>query len=238
MPRRKRARPEPRAAAVAAAKRLQPRRVPLQERSRRRVDAILDALVELLDEGGFESITTAAIAERARIPIGSVYHFFPSKEGILAELASRKFQAVDSAFATNLAQDLERRPWRPALERAIEASVAAFRSDPAYVTVWRAMRGSPSFRAAAAASDERFTVALQALPLVASLPPQRAQVLMRTAIHIGNSFLDWILETKDAREAAGIVRELKRVMIAYLAPDLDEAAGAAADAPRRRRQNA
>jgi AcrR family transcriptional regulator len=201
--------------------RLLPRRVPLQERSRRRVDAILDALAFLLDERGFEGVTTSAIAERAGIPIGSVYHFFPSKEGILAELASRKFQAVDTALATTLARDLERQPWRPALERAIENTVAAFRSDPAYVTVWRAMRGSPSFRAAALASDERLAGAVQALPLLASIPPARAQVLTRTAIHMGNSFLDWVLETRDARDAANIVREFKRALIAYLAPDLD-----------------
>jgi AcrR family transcriptional regulator len=204
-----------------AGARLLPRRVPLQERSRRRVDAILDALALLLDERGFEGVTTSAIAERAGIPIGSVYHFFPSKEGILAELASRKFQAVDAALAATLARDLERQPWRPALERAIENTVAAFRSDPAYVTVWRAMRGSPSFRAAAVASDERLAEAVQKLPLVSSLPPARSQVLMRTAIHMGNSFLDWVLETRDPRDAANIVREFKRALIAYLAPDLD-----------------
>ena len=193
---------------MARRERLLRGRVPLQERSRRRVDAILDALALLLDERGFEGVTKSGDRrERAGIPIGSVYHFFPSKEGILAELASRKFQAVDAALTSTLARDLERQPWRPALERAIEAAVAAFRSDPAYVTVWRAMRSSPSFRAAAVASDQRPAQASQALPLIKALPPAQplrdgahGDPLWATRSSTGSS------RRANPREAAGIVR--------------------------------
>jgi AcrR family transcriptional regulator len=217
---------------------LLPRRRPLQERSRRRVDAILDALVSLLGERSFDEITTAGIAERAGVPIGSVYHFFPSKEGILAEVAGRKFAAVDSAFATNLARELAHKPWREALEGAVETSVAAYRSDPAYVTVWRATRTSPAFREVASASDEQLARALEALPLLASLPPQRARVLMRTAIHVANSFLDWALEANDQEQADGIVAEMKRVLVAYLGQDLDAASEPEPAPTRSRRQKA
>jgi AcrR family transcriptional regulator len=213
--------------------RLQPRRQPLQARARHRVERILDATVGLLKEHSVEDLTTAAIAERAGVPIGSVYHYFPSKEAILVELAGRKFQAVDGAFALRLGAELERRPWRRALELAVDESVAAFREDPGYVTVWRAMRSSPSFRSIGAASDEHLSRALASLPLLSRIPPARLRLAMRASIRMANSFLDWVLVTQDPRQAAAIVREMKRALIAYLAPDVDAAARAPARPPSR-----
>jgi AcrR family transcriptional regulator len=205
----------------AEQRRLSPRRQPLQARARKRVDRILEVAGRLLAERDLEALSTAEIAARAGIPIGSVYQYFPSKEAILVELAARKFQAVDTAFAEAFGRGLERMAWRSALEKTVDASVNAFRSDPAYVTVWRAMRSSPAFRSVAAANDERFAVALEAVPFVARLAPARRRVAVRTAIRIANTFLDWILETQDPRQSAAIVREMKRSLVAYLAPDLD-----------------
>jgi AcrR family transcriptional regulator len=214
-------------AAVAPEGRLQPRRQPLQARARHRVERILDVTVELLMEVSVEELTTAAIAGRAAIPIGSVYHYFPSKEAILVELAGRKFQAVDGAFAVRLGEELDRRPWRRALELAVDQSIAAFREDPGYVIVWRAMRSSLGFRSVAKASDERLVRALASIPLLTRIPPARLRLAMRSSIRIANAFLDWILDTEDPRQAAGVVREMKRALIAYLAPDLDQAERAA-----------
>jgi AcrR family transcriptional regulator len=158
------------------------------------------------------------------VPIGSVYHYFPSKDAILVELASRKFQSVDGAFALRLGRELERQSWRRALELAVDESVAAFRADPTYVTVWRAMRSSPAFRPVATESEEEFVRVLCALPLLSMLPRPRMAVATRTAIRMGNAFLDWILDTPEPRRAAAVVREMKRALVAYLAADLDEAA--------------
>ena len=102
--------------------------------------------------------------------------------------------------------------------------MAAFRSDPAYVALWQAVRASPTFRSVALDSDERFARALEVLPLLSNLPPARRYVIVRTAIRVANTFTDWVLETEDLREAAGIVREMKRALVAYLEPDLESAA--------------
>lgn len=193
-------------------------------RSRERVERILDATVKLLAARGLDLLSTAEIADRAGIPIGSIYHYFPSKEAILAEVAGRKLLAVDAAFAERFTKDLSRAPWREALERAVDASVAAFRSDPAYVALWQAVRASPAFRSVALDSDERFARALEPLPLLAHLPAARRQLILRTAIRVANTFTDWVLETEDPRVAAGIVREMKRALVAYLEPDLEGAA--------------
>jgi AcrR family transcriptional regulator len=213
---------------------LRPRRRPLQARAHRRREAILAAASALLSQRGAEGASTAAVARRAGVPIGSVYSYFPSKQAILVELASRKLGVVDDAFVARLASALERMPWRQAVADAVEGSVAAFRDDPSYVAVWRAMRSSAEFRAVAAASDERFARALAALPLVAPLPAARRLLRMRASIRIANSFLDWTLEAASPREVAAIVREMEAAIVAYLAPDLDAATRALGRKPRRR----
>jgi AcrR family transcriptional regulator len=221
--------------AAARAEKLARRRDPLQARAHEKVTRILGAAVELLEEGDTEAITTAAIARRAAVPIGSVYHYFPNREAILAELAARKFREVDGAFVTGMRESLERLPWREAVELALDASVAAFRSDPAYVAVWRAMRSSPVFRSVATASDERFARNLASLAIVARLPAARGRALMRSAIRIANAFLDWALETPDPRDAAACVREMKRAVVAYLAAELDAVARRSARPARTQR---
>lgn len=205
---------------AARQERLRPRREPLQARARARVEAILAATIDLLAHHDVEELTTAMIARRAKVPIGSVYHYFPSKEGVLAELVARTTSRVDAASVSALARELERLPWPQAIERTLERSVLAYRSDAAYVAVWRATRGTEAFREAAAASDARFAEALEALPIARGRIRPHA---LRAAIRIANAFLDWVLDTPDPRERARIVREMKRAVIAYLTPEFEEA---------------
>src|SRR5262245_23012605 len=193
------------------------RRRPLQQRSRAKVEAILTATIELLAETDLDELTTADIAARARIPIGSLYHYFPSKEGVLAELVARTTNRIDSAFAERLARDFGRLTWREAIERATDAAVHAYESDATFVAVWRASRFTPLFRDVAAAGDARFAELLSALPMAKTVRP----IAIRTAIKLANAFLDWLLETSDPKERARITCEMKQAVIAYLAPEFD-----------------
>ncbi|MGB8666049.1 MAG: TetR/AcrR family transcriptional regulator, partial [Serratia inhibens] len=68
---------------------VKPRKRPVQERSRITVDAIVQASAYILNESGWEGLTTNAIAERAGVNISSLYQFFPNKEAIINELQRR-----------------------------------------------------------------------------------------------------------------------------------------------------
>lgn len=205
------------------ATRLLPRRRPLQARARERVERILEVTASLLAGPAADTLSTAEIARRAGVPIGSVYHYFPSKEAILAELAGRKFLEVDATSARRLGKDLARMDWRRALERSIDAGVTAFRSDPVYLRLWRITRSSPAFRSVAAASDERFARSLELLPPFQELAPARRRLVVRAAIRTANAFLDWILETDDPRQVPAMVREMKRALVTYLDSALGQA---------------
>jgi AcrR family transcriptional regulator len=65
---------------------LKRRREPSQVRGHLRVKALLDATAQLLEEAGYDALTTKAIAERAETSIGSFYQFFPNRDAAVAAL--------------------------------------------------------------------------------------------------------------------------------------------------------
>jgi AcrR family transcriptional regulator len=65
------------------------RKVPLQARSRVRVANILKAAGALLGEVGYDGLSTNLIAERAQVPVGSIYQFFEGKDDIVAALVEQ-----------------------------------------------------------------------------------------------------------------------------------------------------
>lgn len=79
------------------------RRAPIQRRSAERLARILDACAELLDETGYERLSTRAVAVRAGVPIGSVYRFFGNKRAMAAALAHRNLDRYAARVAAGLA---------------------------------------------------------------------------------------------------------------------------------------
>ena len=69
-----------------AAKPLNPRKIPLQGRSRATCDAVLEAAARILELEGRQAFTTNHVAELAGISVGSLYQYFPGKEAIVAVL--------------------------------------------------------------------------------------------------------------------------------------------------------
>ena len=60
--------------------RCQGRRKPRQQRGVATRDALLDATATLLDEVGYDGLTTKEIAVRAGTSIGAFYQFFANKD--------------------------------------------------------------------------------------------------------------------------------------------------------------
>jgi len=65
------------------------RKQPVQERSTRRVERILDTCAELVAEVGYDGLTTTVLARRAGVAIGSLYQFFPDKRAVVRALTQR-----------------------------------------------------------------------------------------------------------------------------------------------------
>lgn len=70
-------------------------RAPLQERSRRTLDRILNATEALLQKAPFEALSIRDIVRRARTSTGSFYARFPAKEALLPALYARYEERLD-----------------------------------------------------------------------------------------------------------------------------------------------
>ncbi len=72
------------------------KREPRQERGQRRVDEILDATEALILEIGAAACSIQELANRSGASVGSIYHFFPTKEAIFDALRERYFLEAQS----------------------------------------------------------------------------------------------------------------------------------------------
>jgi AcrR family transcriptional regulator len=80
---------------------------PLQDRSRRTYEAILEATEALLREKSFEEITVLEIVRTGGVSIGSFYARFASKESLLPVLYQRYEERI-SKRAAELSGEIER----------------------------------------------------------------------------------------------------------------------------------
>lgn len=79
------------------------RKQPQQARSSQLVAAILQAAVQVLSREGAQRFTTARVAERAGVSVGSIYQYFPNKAAILFRLQHDEWQATSTQLRLILA---------------------------------------------------------------------------------------------------------------------------------------
>lgn len=96
------------------------RKQPKQARSAELVSVILSAAVQVLTKEGAARFTTARVAEKAGVSIGSLYQYFPNKAAILFQLQKDEWRQT-----AGMLQDLLEDDRKPPLER-LRALVHSF----------------------------------------------------------------------------------------------------------------
>lgn len=131
--------------------RISSRKQPKQARSTELVAAILEAAVQVLTKEGAARFTTARVADKAGVSVGSVYQYFPNKAAILFRLQSDEWRQT-----TDLLRAILEDSGRPPLER-LRALVHAFvRSECEEATMRTALNdAAPLYRDAPEAQEAR-----------------------------------------------------------------------------------
>ncbi|MFT3691262.1 TetR/AcrR family transcriptional regulator [Paenirhodobacter sp.] len=105
---------------------VKPRKIPRQSRAQATGRAIIEATVQILVQAGFERMTTALVAQRAGVSIGSLYQYYPNKQALAAAVVDH----YGEVFAARFAQAIDEAPG-DTLARTVDALAAtAFRNHP------------------------------------------------------------------------------------------------------------
>ncbi|WP_437880467.1 TetR family transcriptional regulator [Pseudomonas sp. LRF_L74] len=168
------------------------RKQPQQARSTELVAAILQAATQVLAEEGATRFTTARVAEKAGVSVGSIYQYFPNKASILFRLQVDEWMQT-TKMLRNILEDAS----TPHLERLRTVVHAFLRSECEEAEVRGALndaaplyRDSPEARQARAEGDQMIDVfMMEALPKASAASRELAGDLIFTTLGtVGNSF--------------------------------------------------
>jgi len=194
---------------------LEPRRRPTQERSQKKFDHLLSVARQVLIETGFESFTCEEVAQRAELPIGTLYQFFQNKYVIVCELDRQDTVTVRAELA-KFAREIPTLDWLKFLNRLIDHLANMWANDPSRRAVWHAVQSTPATRATTAVTEHELAsdVAHALAPLTPGTPRERRTIMAEVIVHVAYSMLNFSI--RDNQYHTDTVIELKRMLAAYL----------------------
>ncbi|WP_395359852.1 TetR family transcriptional regulator [Streptomyces sp. YH02] len=213
------------------------RRAPVQQRSAERLARILDACAGLLDETGYEQLSTRAVAARAGVPIGSVYRFFGNKRAMVAALAHRNLDEYARRVSARLAE-APRLDAHGAIDGVLDEFIAMKRTVPGFALVDFGLPapapgesgaggddgdGDEEDGVGSALDDPNRLVAERLCDLLATHLDRPADDDLRRKVLVGVETADALVRLAFRTDPAGdpaLVDETRHLLHAYLAPSL------------------
>lgn len=193
------------------------RKEPQQARSTELVAAILQAATQVLAQEGVTRFTTARVADKAGVSVGSVYQYFPNKAAILFRL-----QADEWRQTTDMLRGILADTGKPPLDRVRVLVHAFIRSECDEAEMRLALSdAAPLYRDAPEAHEARATAdrAMQAFmqETLPALPQaQRTMIgdlIMTTLGAVGKHFSS---TPRSAGEIAAYADAVADMFCAYL----------------------
>lgn len=196
------------------------RRRPVQQRSAKRVEQMLDASAELIDELGYDALTTTLIAKRASVAVGSLYQFFPDKRAVVQALTRRNLERFLTSVTERLAT-VDHGHWWDVVDSILDIYLWMHREIPGFSKVHFGDVVDMQLL-----DDSRDNNAVIVDSLVGILIPQLdvPPAGLKFALTIANETADALLKLAFRRDPRGdeqIVAEAKYVVKGYLASRFD-----------------
>jgi AcrR family transcriptional regulator len=203
--------------AIDSAKPSGMRRQPRQVRSQERVNQILDVAEQLFIAEGYGATTTNAIATRAKVPIGSLYQFFPDKGAILQALAMRYAEQLHQRFA-KLDADMTHLPLAAYVDRLIDATDQFFTDYPGYHAIFMQVQGTiPELEEIENVADAQLIqdLATSLCQYYSELDPADYEAIAFVLVKAIGTLL-WLSLSQEKSFRHRLVAETKRLTLNYL----------------------
>jgi AcrR family transcriptional regulator len=193
------------------------RKQPKQARSADLVAAVLNAAIQVLAKEGAQRFTTARVAEKAGVSVGSLYQYFPNKAAILFRLQSDEWRQT-TELLRGILEDVQ----RPPLERLRTLVHAFIRSECEEAAMRVALndaaplyRDAPEAQEARASGDRTVQVFMQeVLPEASEATRALAGDLITTTLsEVGKQFSE---TPRTAAEIEAYADAMADMFCAYL----------------------
>jgi AcrR family transcriptional regulator len=129
--------------------RTQVKRIPQQERSQARFERVLEASLRLFAARGYEAVSMREISREAKMPIASVYQYFPMKLAIVREMWGRYTSSITGALSEGIQRSLAAgEDHSDELIASIVDRMAQLQAaNPAFIEIWSCVAASMELRA-------------------------------------------------------------------------------------------
>jgi len=122
------------------------RKMPNQQRSRERVEKILNCAVELIAQSGSDAMRMNEVARLAGISIGSLYQYFPDKSAIIQTLAERYNALGRDCIKTGLAHVRTANELCVAFGALVDEYYEMFLAEPVMRDIWSGTQADKALR--------------------------------------------------------------------------------------------
>ncbi len=199
-------------------------RKPRQQRSRERVNAILEASKELIVEKGSAGLQIQEIAIRAGVTAGSMYQYFPNKAAIIHALAEHYIEFIHDLVSrsikktpSNLKECVE------TLNTLLDSFYLLYREDPVLREIWVSTAVDKSMQDMDL-EDSRSNAEL-IFPLICELFPEeqwpRLKQFLFLAMHMCGSVVRLALRV-EREEGKRLIEMTKSMLSAGLLQTLED----------------
>ncbi|RKS79130.1 TetR family transcriptional regulator [Actinomadura pelletieri DSM 43383] len=183
---------------------------------------MLDACAEILDEDGYDGLSTTRIAQRAEVAIGSVYQFFPDKRAVAQALALRNLEEFGERISARLAEG-GFADWSDTVGAIIKIFVDMHRTVPGF----RVLRFGDvaDVNLLDSDADNNAVVAGRLRKMIVGTFDVQDTPALATALAIAVEAGDAVLKMAFRRDPDGdplIVAEAERLIHGYLAAHIEE----------------
>jgi len=207
------------------------RRKPVQQRSAQRVQRMLEACAELIDEVGYDGLTTTLIAERAGVAVGSLYQFFPDKRAVVQELTLRNLDRFVRTVSARLEQQ-QLEHWWDAVDAVFDVYLTMHREVPAFSRLH--FGDVVDLRLLDPGKDNNAVIAEKLAGTLSEefgLDPDELQLPLAVAVEAADAILHLAFR-RDPNGDPALVAEAKELVRSYLANRMPDAQPKEQPSPR------
>jgi AcrR family transcriptional regulator len=194
------------------------RSAPVQERGAQTMERVLRAAAELLQETGFENLSTNAICERAGLTPPALYRYFPNKYAVMRELGERLMDRQNEALAQWAASGLPDDDVAGSIAQVLKTTLDVTRDATAGGWIMRSLHASPLLSEVRLNSHRKMTgqLAAWASQKWPDADAHRVFAAMRLSIEIGYAVVEMIVDD-ETLDADALIAQTAEMIAASLA---------------------